>query len=438
MGLNSVSGLDSPSPRRGTLVGSYKRLLGAELMVSLKVLHVIPAVAPRYGGPSRAVFEMCRALRGNGAEVMIAATDADGPDHLPVRTGTPFEFQGTETIFFPRQFSVRFGYSHPLASWLKSNVAKFDVVHIHAVFSHPCLAAGWACRRNGVPYIIRPLGSLSPWALTHKRGRKRLMWHAGVKGMLKGAAALHYMTSEEQRLAEMVCQLPRGVVIPHGIEVETFEDSGEKATFAERHPAVGHNPYVIVLSRLHPQKNLESLIRAFLSVTKSVRFKEWRLVIAGDGQADYVSSLKRQAGLGDRIVFTGWLSEKEKVSALRTASLLALPSLQENFGLCITEGLACGVPAIVSAQVNLASDLEAAGAGWVTGLKPQAIERTLVEAMSDDDERQRRGQCGREFVMRNLGWPKISNELLRLYQDVAVGRADVEKLAPCSAQSLNI
>ena len=396
----------------------------------MKVLHVIPAGAPRYGGPSRAVFEMCRAVRSSGAEVMVATTDADGAAHLPVKTGTPLDFQGTETIFFPRQLSERFGYSYPLASWLRANVASFDVVHIHAVFSHPCLAAAAACRRHSVPYIIRPLGSLDPWSLSQKSGRKRLMWHAGVKRMLQGAAAIHYTAAEEQRLAETAGELPRGVVIPLGIDPESFADTGTSSTFGQNHASLGANPYVIVLSRLHPKKNLESLIQAFLSVSAGDRFQNWRLVIAGDGEADYVASLKRQACGAARIVFTGWLKGEEKNSALRGAALLALPSFQENFGLCVTEALACGVPAIVSPHVNLAGDIEAAGAGWVTGLEPHEIEKTLSNAMNDAGERRRRGEAGREFVVRNFGWPKIATELLMLYREVAANGADVATLAP--------
>lgn len=399
-------------------------------MPALKVLHVIPAVAPRYGGPSRAIFEMCRAVRASGAEVMVATTDADGSAHLAVQIGIPLDFQGTETIFFPRQLSERFGYSYPLASWLKSNVASFDVVHIHAVFSHPCLAAARACRRHRVPYIIRPLGSLDPWSLSQKGGRKRLLWHAGVKRMLKGAAAIHYTTAEEQRQAETVGGLPRGVVIPLGIDVENFENTGNRSTFGQTVPLLGANPYVIVLSRLHPKKNLESLIKAFLSVCAVDRFQNWRLLIAGDGEADYVASLKRQAGGEERIIFAGWLSGENRRSALRGAALLALPSFQENFGLCVTEGLADGVPAIVSRHVNLAGDIEAVGAGWVTGLEPHEIEKTLKNAMDDAGERRRRGVAGREFVVRNFGWPKIATELLMLYQQVAADGAEVATLSP--------
>jgi len=49
----------------------------------MKILHVIPAIAPRYGGPSTAVIQMSRALAAAGAEVHLASTDADGSERLP-------------------------------------------------------------------------------------------------------------------------------------------------------------------------------------------------------------------------------------------------------------------------------------------------------------------------------------------------------------------
>jgi hypothetical protein len=54
---------------------------------TMRVLHVIPAVAPRYGGPSQAIFEMCRALQEREIEPLIASTDADGTGRLPVELG---------------------------------------------------------------------------------------------------------------------------------------------------------------------------------------------------------------------------------------------------------------------------------------------------------------------------------------------------------------
>src|SRR5215469_6676677 len=128
---------------------------------SLRVLQIIPGVAARYGGPSQAIFRMCQSVESEGAEVLLATTDADGPGHLHVPVAEPIIYNGVRTVFFPRQCSEAFKYSTSLARWLDSNVSKFDVAAIHAVFSHSSLAAARACNRSRVPYIVRPLGSLS-------------------------------------------------------------------------------------------------------------------------------------------------------------------------------------------------------------------------------------------------------------------------------------
>ena len=128
----------------------------------LKILHVIPSVAPRYGGPSQAIFTICRALQAEGIEVLIATTNADGDGELPVALGEQIVYQDTPTIFFSRQWSEALKYSRPLALWLERNVNNFDLAHIHAVFSHACVAAARACRKNAAPYVVRPLGTLDP------------------------------------------------------------------------------------------------------------------------------------------------------------------------------------------------------------------------------------------------------------------------------------
>lgn len=387
-------------------------------MSRLNVLHVIPAIAPRYGGPSQVIFEMCRALAVQGAEVLIAATDADGPDRLALDLERVIELQGVRTILFARQWSERFGYSRPLAHWLDRHVADFDAVHIHAVFSHACVAAARACRRRGVPYVVRPLGSLDPWSMRQKPLRKKVMWHVAVNRMLRSAAAIHYTASEEQRLAESSLGLQNGVVIPLGIRFDAPPTNGINGHFRHQHSALCDRPYVLALSRLHPKKNLEMLIESFSSLARQREYGDWRLVIAGDGEARYVESLKRLAGEKageEKVLFVGWLDGSDKVSALQSAALLALPSHQENFGIAAAEALASGVPVVVSEHVNLAPEIKRHNAGWVTALNATGISQTLAEAMGDAAERRRRGQAGREFVAQQLSWERLATDLVKLY-----------------------
>jgi len=397
----------------------------------VKVLHVIPAVAPRYGGPSRAVFEMCRPLLDRGVEVLIATTDADGDGRLPVEVGREIEYDGAPTIFFPRQFGEAYKYSAPLRRWLSKNVRDYDVVHIHAVFSHACLAAARACRRYSVPYVVRPLGTLDPWGMRQKPLRKRLFMRLGVDSMLRGAAAIQYTASGEKSAVEGSMGYDRGVVIPLGIEAATAFNTSPEEEVRTLKTGPGKNPYVLFLSRLHPKKGLELLLEAFAPLAKTDEFRNWRLVIAGDGEPSYVASLRRKVrGLEaeSHVTFAGWLGGEAKARALGAASLMALPSYQENFGVCLVEAMACGVPLIISPHVNLAPDVEEAGAGWVAGLDIGSLRAALSESMRDEEARRRRGDAGRRLALR-FSPAETSRQLLSLYRDIVRGRQGVRPAA---------
>jgi glycosyltransferase involved in cell wall biosynthesis len=383
----------------------------------VKVLHVIPSVAMRDGGPSRAVLEMCRALQKRGVDTLIATTDADGKGRLPVELAKLISYRDVPAMFFPRQWTESYKYSHPLQQWLDAHVSDFDVVHIHAVFSHSSLAAAAACRNGGVPYIVRPLGTLDPWSLKQKSFRKRLFWHLGVRRMLDGASAIHYTTAPERELAQGSLGLNHGVVIPLGIE--SASTNGTMLTEPQGEPC-SSRPYILVLSRLHPKKALEFLLPAFLSLVRRDEFKEWKLVLAGDGDAEYVQSLRdlveKEKG-NKHVIFAGWLEGNRKEAALRNASLLALTSYQENFGLCVIEALACGVPVVVSSDVNLAGEIAAANAGWITEINARAIEKSLLAAMISESERLKRGKNGKELAS-HFAWPEVTDRLLELYSSI--------------------
>jgi glycosyltransferase involved in cell wall biosynthesis len=381
----------------------------------VRVLHVIPSIAPRYGGPSQAVVGMSRVLQEQGSEVLIATTDADGPHRLQVNYGTVTTFDGVPAIFFSRQWSEAFKYSRPLATWLDENVERFDIVHIHAVFSHACLVAAQASRRHRIPYVVRPLGTLDPWSMRQKPLRKKLLWQLGAKQMLAGAAAVHYTALEEKRLAETSMGVCRGVVVPLGVSEQYFADN-PSASEAEAAPK-----YVLSVARLHPKKALDQLIDAFLSATNEPDLGEWKLLIAGDGDAAYVEGLKQLAvarGGQDRVRFTGWLQGEEKLNALRGADLFASPSHQENFGIAAVEAMACGVPVLISPHVNLADDVDAVGAGWIVAVEQSALIDALTTALRDPVERKRRGAAARDLARSQFSWTTVGHQLGTLYNNV--------------------
>jgi glycosyltransferase involved in cell wall biosynthesis len=267
--------------------------------------------------------------------------------------------------------------------------------------------------------MVRPLGTLDPWSLKQKSARKRLFWHLGVKQMLTGAAAIHYTSAEEKRLVETGLGLSKGVVVPNGLDLSFLNRRTEP--FGAPQSEIGDSPYILALSRIHPKKGFELLIESFAALKKSGLFSSWRLVFAGDGDAGYVDQLKalaRRRGLNRDALFVGWLEGDRKYAALKDASLLAMPSYQENFGISLIEAMACGVPVLVSPHVNLAPEIEKASAGWVAALGEDKLTSALAEALGNEQERWRRGNNGRDLA-GSYAAAKVATRLIDLYRSLS-------------------
>ena len=379
----------------------------------MRVLHVVPSIAPRYGGPSEAALRLVSSLRDAGADALLATTDADGSGRLPVRTCAEVEHEGARCIFFRRLSGESLKLSPAIARWLRRNITRFDVVHIHSVFSHPSLAAGSAARKRGIPYVVRPLGQLDRWSLSQHALRKRVFLAIGGRRLLEGAAAIHWTDVSERERALAFAAARSSFVVPLGVDERLFEGSDDGV----------RDRTVLFLSRLHPKKNVESLIDAFGRLGKAGA--GWRLVVAGNGEPGYLKSLKRLATAAeDRVEFRGWLSGEEKRRTLREAALLVLPSRQENFGIVVAEALAAGTPIVVSDSVALAAEVRRFCAGWVAPLESEGLTEVLEEAMSSPEERVRRGQAGRRLARERYRWASVARELMAEYRRIVAGTGE--------------
>jgi glycosyltransferase involved in cell wall biosynthesis len=360
---------------------------------------------------------MCEALMKRGVEVQIASTDgepagtdAESNGRQSLQLNRLTDYQGVPAIFFKRDASEAFKYSRGLSHWLHRNVSAFDVVHIHGVFSHACTAAADACRRAGVPYIIRPLGNLEGRSLALKPLKKRLFLRLFGNKMLANASAVHYVCFSEKEQSEAALGLNHGVVVPLGINLTAIKPT--KTT--------NRKPHILVLSRLEPSKGIDVLIEAFLNARQVAGLSEWQLFIGGKGSPDCEAALKRTIETRkatDSVHLMGWLDGEAKSEALQQASLLALPSRRDAFGYCLIEGISQGIPVITTPQVGLAKEISDAGAGWITSLEFKALSETLSAAMSDENERCKRGEAGRELAAR-FDWAELALTLVKLYKSI--------------------
>ncbi len=212
-----------------------------------------------------------QALLAQGIDIEIAATDDDGPGRRMTFTAPAPLIQENPPLPVHRYFPKRLDFykvSPGFAHWIFRHVRDYDLVHIHALFSFTSVMAAWAARWKGVPYVVRPLGTLNQYGVTQRRPwLKRLSLKLIEGPILRHAAAVHFTAEAEKMEAESLGIPMRGVVIPLGIEPAP---RGEASVLLARFPALKNCRLLLFLSRLDPKKNVEGLLKALRLMQRSV------------------------------------------------------------------------------------------------------------------------------------------------------------------------
>jgi glycosyltransferase involved in cell wall biosynthesis len=382
----------------------------------MKILHVIANLAPRYGGPSKACWEMARAVAQLGHQVSIYTTNQDGPGVLPVPTGGPVWRDGVEVRYFPIQPPRFWGASWPLARALRQAIPAADLVHVHNLYLFHDLACSRYCRVFGVPYLIQPHGTLDPFIYRRHRRRKRLMEWGFQDRALKRAAAVLFTTAEERELAAPFTFGTPGVVVPLGMDLEEFSELPEPGEFRRRHPEIGAKRIILFFGRINFKKGLDIVAKAFGSLAR--RRQDVHLVIAGpdnEGWGDRVRTWLEAEGVGACTTFTGMVLGPEKLAVLRDASMFVLPSYSENFGLAVIEAMAVGLPIIISDKVNIWREVESARAGKVVSCEAGELTEAILDLLDKPEMARQMGQKGHALIRDEFQWPDIAVRLQETY-----------------------
>jgi len=150
---------------------------------------------------------------------------------------------------------------------------------------------------------------------------------------------------------------------------------------------------LLFLSRIHPKKGCDLLLRAFAQAAPSD--PSLHLVTAGPDGGAWQATLEGLAGdlgIAGRVTRTGMLTGDLKWGAFHAADAFLLPSHQENFGIgiAVAEALACGLPVLISDKVNIWREIQHDGAGLVAEDTEGGTARLLRDWLAQTPEEARR------------------------------------------------
>lgn len=398
----------------------------------MKILFATLGYKPawRLGGPVLSVSALAESLVRRGHEVTVLTTDSNLNQSLDVATDRMLEIDGVRVRYFRRQplvpqrtprvaylsKSVGYLYAPEMRAELDRLVPTMDLVHTHLPFIYPTLAAGRAALRHGKPLFYHQRGVFDPARLRFRSFKKTLYLRLFEQPLLQAAQVLFALTEAEGASYERLGVKTPIRVVPNGIAAEAY---ASPANWQDLH-ALGirdDDRIVLFMGRLHPVKGADRLLRAFFAIAD--RMPSARLVLAGPdefGIEDRFRAHVADAGLADRVIFTGMLSGSRKLSLLRRADLFCLPSDAEGFSMAVLEAMASGCAVLLSPGCHF-PEVETAGAGRISSHDPDVLASHLVELLSSPEELKRMGEAGERLVTEHYSWDGVADKTIRVYED---------------------
>lgn len=369
----------------------------------LRVLHVISSLDPKSGGPLAALVGLARAQASAGLSVSVLATWLEGQN---LEAADELRRQGVNVrMVGPCRGPLR---RHPeIINAASEMVGSTDIVHIHALWEEVQHQAARAAQRAHIPYIIRPCGMLDGWSLAQSRWRKKayMLWRLNKN--LRRSKALHFTTQQERNLSAAAAGGVPAIIEPNGVNLAEFEDLPPRGQFRASHGIAPDRPVIVFLGRIHPGKGLEYLIPALAAV----KTPDALLVVVGPDSAGYQAEMQTLAdghGLNGRVLFTGLLKGRDRISALADSDLFALPSDHENFGIAVVEALAAGLPVVISDQVSIFREICAARVGAAVKREKEVLAAELTRWLADNKMRASAAALARPFVWDHYNWDRIA------------------------------
>ena len=270
---------------------------------------------------------------------------------------------------------------------------RIDVVHI--MIPMPLgLIASRVTKAMGLPMVMHSHTQPENIFMNVPRLPKREMltrkFADYVQWLYKQADVRIYPSAFAQRQFPELTER-RGVVISNGVDRQRFHPMAPDA-FMQRFGLSRSNRHLVYAGRLHPEKNLETVIRAMPIIVR--QHAHTHLVIIGPGyERSALERLARDCDVAGHVTFCGFVPDADLPAAYNVGDVFVLPSVAELEGMAVLEAMACGKPLLIAdSPTSAAVDLVDRNGLLFRARDPEHLAEQACRLLSDPDGLRRMGE----------------------------------------------
>lgn len=378
-------------------------------MYSGTVLHVAHGIHAATGGAAQAILRICRETALAGWQARLVALDLSGEVEIP---------EDVDVRLYAPTGPRRLGYSRALARDLPRLIGQADLVHTHFLWSEPMWSAWRYTHQLNKPLVLQTHGALMPAAWRRHRLMKTISFMCHERSALRRAKLLLATSALEADILQSTYGAQRVAVIPLGTDPPPSlpsHSSAREHVMTDLGRPCGSR-YILYLGRIDAHKQVDVLIRA-LSLLRGPE-ENVPLVLVGPVSPRLRLSLGALAcrlGVQHRVIWQDGTFGREKWRYFRGATVCALPSRSENFGLVVAESLAVGTP-VVASRTTPWSALSDHGLGDWTNTDADSFAAAFRRIFRQPEPvyQLQRTAC-RQYATDNLTWSASRKALVSAY-----------------------
>jgi glycosyltransferase involved in cell wall biosynthesis len=278
-------------------------------------------------------------------------------------------------------------------------------------------------------------------------------WAERMRGWAQAADRLFVLSPDAaKRVPELLDVDPAKVVwAPNGFEPDAFDrrpkarderrelwrrwlveeprgwdESGEAGSvrYADDDLDALDGPVLLYVGRYTEVKRIPLLVRAWARARG--RFEQRAALVLlggypGEWEGEHPLAVVRDSGAED-VFLAGWHGHDDLPDGLNASDCVVLPSVHEQFGQVLVEGMACGLPCLAVDAHGPATIVDDGDTGWLVPPDDEdAMVEALVEVVNDEGERKRRGAAAYEAARARYSWPSLVEGVAHVYEDVRSG-----------------
>lgn len=371
----------------------------------MKILQTIAGFGAHSGGTSTCTYDLLSAMHGMGCDV----------DLMTVKVKDPTDkLMGHDEEWIKaldNDCRTPYGWSPNMTRFLRAS--DYDIYHTNGMWMHCNHETCTIAREKGKPYVITPHGMLYPQALARSAWKKKLLLNlGGVDKDLRHATCIHATCDVEMKHYRALGYTNPVAIIPNPMPIPSFIDDIKSEKSIKR---IGY------LGRIHPYKNTEALINAWITLGNEV--KDAQLIIMGRGDNEYEAKMHQLVARHNltNVEFAGFVNGREKFERLASLTALCVPSITENFGMTVTEALSVGTPVIASLGTPW-QELNTKHCGWWVDNDVETLADTISQALSlPQDEIEKMGNNGKRLVNEKYRDTQVAAMMKQLYEWILYG-----------------